>query len=131
MEDELVLAHDEVDVGLSLHVERCGAEDGGVEPGEGLPGGDVVAEDVIRRGGPTECGKRTPLWAFAFRECGEALTRKCNCWFTIGLRAKPGVMLDGPVIDLSQVILVNKFGESLAPIMRYGFGGHLEKSAGK
>jgi hypothetical protein len=32
-------------------------------------------------------------------------------------------MLDGPVIDLSQVILVNKFGESLAPIMPYGFCG--------
>jgi hypothetical protein len=32
-------------------------------------------------------------------------------------------MLDGPVIDLSQVILVNKFGESLAPIMPYGFFG--------
>jgi hypothetical protein len=32
-------------------------------------------------------------------------------------------MRDGPVIDLSQVILVNKFGESLAPIMPYGFCG--------
>jgi hypothetical protein len=32
-------------------------------------------------------------------------------------------MRDGPVIDLSQVILVNKFGESLAPIMLYGFCG--------
>lgn len=32
-------------------------------------------------------------------------------------------MRDGPVIDLSQVVLVNKFGESLAPIVPYGFGG--------
>ena len=45
--DDLVLAHDEVDVGFGLHVEWRGAEDGGVEPGEGLAGGDIVAEDVI------------------------------------------------------------------------------------
>ena len=29
-------------------------------------------------------------------------------------------MRDGPVIDLSQVVLVNKFGERLAPIVPYG-----------
>ena len=73
MEDELVLAHDEVDVGLGLHVERSGAEDGGVEPGKGLAGGDVIAEDVICRGGPAECGKRAPLWTFTFG-------RETRCW---------------------------------------------------
>ena len=73
VEDELVLAHDEVDVGLGLHVERGGAEDGRVQPGEGLAGGDVVAEDVIGRGGPAECGKRAPLWTFAFGESSEVL----------------------------------------------------------
>src|SRR5260370_749126 len=70
VEDELVFAHDEVDVGFGLHVEWGGAEDGGVEPGEGLAGGDVVVEDVVGGGGPAECGKRAPLWTFAFRECG-------------------------------------------------------------
>ena len=72
--DDLVLAHDEVDVGLGFHVEWGGSEDGGVEPGEGLAGGDVVTEDVVGGGGPAECGKRTPLWALAFGECGETLT---------------------------------------------------------
>ena len=64
--DDLVLAHDEVDVGFGLHVEWGGSEDGGVEPGEGLAGGDVVVEDVVGGGGPAECGKRAPLWTFAF-----------------------------------------------------------------
>ena len=34
-------------------------------------------------------------------------------------------MRDGPVIDLSQVVLVNKFGQSLAPVVPYvvGCGG--------
>ena len=36
VEDELVLAGEEVDVGFGLHVERRGSKDGGVEPGEGL-----------------------------------------------------------------------------------------------
>ena len=110
VEDELVLAHDEVDVGFGLHVERGGPEDGGVEPGEGLAGGDIVAEDMISRGGPAECGKRAPLWTLAFGETGEVLAGEVNCWFSIGLRAKLCVVRDGPVIDLSQVILVNKFG---------------------
>ena len=123
VEDELVLAHDEVDVGFGLHVEWGGSEDGGVEPGEGLAGGDVIAEDVICRGGPAECGKRAPLWTFAFGETGEILAGKVNRWFSIGLRAKLGVMRDGPVIDLSQVVLVNKFGESLAPVVPYLVGG--------
>ena len=73
VEDELVLAHDEVDVGFGLHVERRGSEDGGVEPGEGLAGGDVVAEDVVGGGGPAEGGEGAPLWAFAFGEAGEVL----------------------------------------------------------
>ncbi len=73
MEDELVFAHDEVDVGFGFHVERGGAEDGGVEPGEGLAGGDVVVEDVVGGGGPAECGKRSPLWTLAFGECDEVL----------------------------------------------------------
>ncbi len=73
VEDELVFAHDEVDVGFGLHVERGGSEDGGVEPGEGLAGGDVVAEDVVGGGGPAECGKRAPLWTLAFGECDEVL----------------------------------------------------------
>jgi hypothetical protein len=47
VEDELVLAHDEVDVGFSFHVERGGAEDGGVEPGEGFAGCDIVVENVV------------------------------------------------------------------------------------
>ena len=68
MADDLVLAHDEVDVGFGLHVEWGRSEDGGVEPGEGLAGGDVIVENVVGRGGPAECGKRTPLWALAFGE---------------------------------------------------------------
>ena len=72
--DDLVFSHDEVDVGFGFHIERRGSKDGGVEPGEGLSGGDVVTEDVVGGGGPAECGKRTPLWALAFREPGETLT---------------------------------------------------------
>jgi len=73
VEDELVLAHDEVDVGFGLHVERGGPEDGGVEPGEGFARGDVVVEYVVGGGGPAECGKRAPLWALAFGERREFL----------------------------------------------------------
>src|SRR6185312_14036468 len=36
MAHDLVFAHEEVDVGFGLHVDRGGAEDGRVEPGEGL-----------------------------------------------------------------------------------------------
>ena len=32
-------------------------------------------------------------------------------------------MRDGPVIDLSQVVFVDKFGESLAPVVPYLVGG--------
>ncbi len=73
VEDKLVLAHDEVDVGFGLHVEGRGSEDGGVEPGEGFAGGDIVVENVVGGGGPAEGGEGSPLWAFAFREGGEAL----------------------------------------------------------
>jgi hypothetical protein len=45
--DDLVFAHDEVDVGFGLHVERGGAEDRGVEPGEGFAGCDNVVENVV------------------------------------------------------------------------------------
>ena len=123
VEDELVLAHDEVDVGFGFHVERGGAEDGGVEPGEGLAGGDVVAEDVVGGGGPAEGGEGAPLWAFAFGERGEVLAGEANCWFSIGLRAELRVMRDGPVIDLSQVVFVDEFGESLAPVVPDLVGG--------
>ncbi len=123
MADDLVLAHDEVDVGFGLHVERGGAEDGGVEPGEGLAGGDVVAEDVVGGGGPAECGKRAPLWTLAFGKRDEVLAGECNSWFSICLRAELRVMGDGPVIDLGQVIFVDQFGECLAPVVPYLLGG--------
>ena len=123
VEDELVFSHDEVDVGFGLHVEWRGAEDGGVEPGEGFAGGDVVVENVIGGGGPAECGKRSPLWTLAFGECDEVLAGEGNSWFSIGLRAKLRVMGDGPVIDLGQVIFVDQFGEGLAPIVPYLLGG--------
>ena len=96
VEDELVFAHDEVDVGFGLHVERGGAEDGGVEPGEGLAGGDGVAEDVVGGGGPAEGGEGAPLGAFAFGERDEVLAGEANGGLAIGLRAELGVVGDGP-----------------------------------
>jgi hypothetical protein len=71
--DDLVDADEEVEVGFGFHVEGRGAEDGGVEPCEGFGGGDVVAEEMVGGGGPAECGKLSPTWAFAFREGHEAL----------------------------------------------------------
>ena len=123
VEDEEVFAGEEVDVGLGFHVEGGGAEDGGMEPGEGLTGGDVVAEEVVGRGGPAECGKLAPLWTLSFREGDQALTCKANSWFTICLRAKLGVMREGPVIDLSQVVFVDQFGEGSAPVVPDGLCG--------
>jgi hypothetical protein len=125
VEDELVFAHDEVDVGFGLHVERGGSEDGGVEPGEGFAGGDVVVENVVGGGGPAERGEGSPLGAFAFGEADEMLAGEANGWFSIGLRSELRVVRDGPVIDLSQVVFVDEFGECLAIVVPYllGSGG--------
>ena len=96
MEDELVFAHDEVDVGLGFHVEGGGAEDGGVEPGEGFAGGDVVAEDVVGGGGPAEGGEGAPLGAFALGEVDEVLGGEANGGFSVGLGAELCVVGVGP-----------------------------------
>ena len=123
MEDELVLAHDEVDVGFGLHVERGGAEDGRVQPGEGLAGGDVVAEDVVGGGGPAEGGEGAPLRAFAFGERDEVLAGEADGGLAIGLRAELRVVGDGPVVDLGQVVLVDEFGEGAAVVVADVVGG--------
>src|SRR6202042_105407 len=110
-------------VGFGFHVERRGSEDGGVEPGESLAGCDIVVENMVGRGGPAECGEGSPLWALAFGEGNEMLAGEVYGWFSIGLRAKLRVMRDSPVVDLSQVVLINKFGEGLAPVVPHLFGG--------
>ena len=49
--DDLVDAVDEVDVGFAFEVDGCGAEGGGVQPGEGFGGGDGDVHEVGGGGG--------------------------------------------------------------------------------
>ncbi len=123
MADDLVVADEEVDVGLGLHVERGGAEDGGVEPGEGFAGGDVVAEEVIGGGGPAQGGEGAPVCAFAFGQGDEALAGEGDGGFAVGLGAELGVVGGGPVVDLGEVVFVDELGEGLAPVVADFFGG--------
>ncbi len=133
VEDELVLAHDEVDVGLGLHVERGGAEDRGMQPGKGLAGGYIVAEDVVGGGGPAQGGEGAPLWPLAFGQGGEALAGEGDGGLAIGLRAELGAVGDGPVVDLGEVVFVDQFGEGLAPVVAdvFGLGGASGYKLGK
>ncbi len=123
MEDELVFAHDEVDVGFGLHVQRGGAEDGGVEPGKGFARGDVVVEDVVGGGGPAEGGPGAPLRAFAFCEGYEVLGGEVYGGLAVGLGAELGVVGVGPVIDLDEVVFVDEFGEGFAVVVADLVGG--------
>ena len=128
MADDLVLAHDEVDVGLGLHVQRNGAEDRRVQPGKGLAGADVVAEDVVGGGGPAQRGEGAPLRAFPFGELRDVLAGEANRRLTIGLRAELRVMGGGPVGHLLQIVLVDQFGQRLAVVVADGVG--LGRSSG-
>ena len=117
MEDELVLAHDEVDVGLGFHVEGGGAEDGRVEPGEGLAEvtglpktwlAEVAQRRVekARHCGPSPSARST-------RDCEE----KLDGGFAVGLGAESGLVGVGPVVDLDEVVFVDELGEGLAVVV--------------
>src|SRR4051812_13114861 len=120
--DDLVGSNEEVKVGFGFHIERSGAEDGGMEPCESLGGGDVVAEDVVGGGGPAEGIEGSPAGSFAFGESHEALAGEANCWFSIGLRAELGVMGGGPGVDLGEIVFVHEFSQGAAVVVSHFFG---------
>src|ERR1035441_2012953 len=91
MAEDLVLAHDEVDVGLGLHVQRNGPKGRRVQPGESLAGADGVIEHVVCGGGPAQGGEAAPLRSFSLGELRYVLAGEVNRRFAIGLRAELGV----------------------------------------
>ena len=105
--DYLINTHEEVEVGLGFHVERCSAKDRGMEPGEGLGRGDVIAEKMVCGGCPPKCGEFPPTGSFALRKGNETLAGQANRWFSICLGAKFCMVFGGPVIDLSEVVFVD------------------------
>ncbi len=58
---------------------------------------------------------------FALGKCDQALTGKTYRRFSIGLRAKPGVVGGGPLVDLGEVIFVHQFSQSPAPVVAEAF----------
>jgi hypothetical protein len=122
VKDELVFPHDEVDVSFGLHVERSGAEDRGVQPGEGFARGDGVAEDVVGGGSPAQGREGSPLWPLALSQSGEILAGEGDGRLAIGLRTEAGVVGVGPIVDLDEVVFVDQIGEGASVIVTEGIG---------
>ncbi len=123
VEDEQVLSADEVDIRLRLHIERRGTEDRRVEPGERFARTDIVAENMVGGGSPTQRRELPPEGALSFGQSREPLAGEADCRFSICLRTKFGVVRDRPIVNLRQVVLVDQLREGLSPVMANGLRG--------
>ena len=126
MADELVDALQEVKVGFGLHVERRGAKCGRVQPGPGLGGGDVAAEEVSGGGGPARVREFAPHvdggLAFAFGQVRVAVAGKRDGRIAVALRAQQRAVLACPGVHRLQEALVRQFGQRPAPVVADGRG---------
>ena len=120
--DELIDAEEEHAVGFSFHIERGGAEGGGMQPGPGLGGGDVAVVEMACGCGPTGEGELTPSRAFSFGEVGEGFVGESDGGFAVSLRAEEGVVGFGELGQWREVVFADEIGEGLAPVVADGFG---------
>src|SRR5208282_1637356 len=109
--------YQEVQINLSLHIQRSRPKNRRMQPGKRLRRGHIVAKKMVRRARPTQSRKRPPLRTLPFRQRDKPLTQKRNCRFSISLRAKLRAMRDGPGIDLSEVVIIDQLSQRLAPVV--------------
>src|SRR5439155_7583448 len=72
--DDLIDSLQKEFIRFNLHVERCRAKRGRVQPCPGLRGADLSCVEVTRRCGPPSVGKCPPVIAFAFRQVHKRTT---------------------------------------------------------
>src|SRR4051794_17222758 len=72
--------------------------------------------------GPASGRQRAPLGSFAFGKTDQSVARHDDGRIAVGLRPELRAMLPGPFVNGREIVFIDQFGKSLAPVVADGKG---------